>query len=105
MSSTRFIAVLCVATIGCASRQTILTVPAVSMTHDSTPDGVHSSPAGHVEAEFCEGDDPLVSRDKNVGLIDEVVMKAQKQSGATYISDVTISQKGDCVMVEGTAMK
>jgi hypothetical protein len=90
---------------GCAaSRQTILTVPAVSMTTPSTEVGYSAQPGEKVSAEYCQGDDPVTSNDKNVGLIDEAVMKAQKKSGAAYISDATISQKGSCVMVEGTAM-
>lgn len=89
----------------CAPRHTILTVPAVSMTQTSTEPGYQAKPQGPVTSEYCQGDEPLVSKDRNIGLIDEAVMKAQKQSGATYISDVTISQKGSCVMVEGTAMK
>ena len=58
-----------------------------------------------MSAEYCQGDDPITSNDHNVGLIDEAVMKAQKQSGAEYLGDVTISQKGGCVMVEGIVMK
>jgi hypothetical protein len=75
------------------------------MTQPSIEPGYQAKPHGPVTSEYCQGDAPLVSSDRNIGLIDEAVMKAQKQSGATYISDVTISQKGSCVMVEGTAMK
>jgi hypothetical protein len=89
----------------CATRQTILTVPAVSMTRPSVDSGHAAQPGDKVSAEYCQGDDPITSDDRNVGLIDEAVMKAQRQTGAEYISDVTISQKGSCVMVEGTAMK
>jgi hypothetical protein len=98
----------CVAVLtGCgASRETILTVPAISMTEPSTTDGVHASKGDRVSAEYCKGDDTIASQgDQNVGLIDEAVMKAQKQSGAAYLADVTISQKGGCVTVEGIAMK
>ena len=89
----------------CATRQTILTVPAVSMTRPSVDPNHMTQPGDKVSAEYCPGDDPITSDDANVGLIDEAVMKAQKQSGAEYIGDVTISQKGSCVMVEGVAMK
>jgi hypothetical protein len=40
-----------------------------------------------------------------VGLIDEAVMKAQQQSGARYLSDVTIYREGSCVIVDAMAMK
>jgi hypothetical protein len=93
------------AALGCSARHTILTVPAVSMTNPSFDPG-HTATAGeHVEAQYCRGDAPLASHDNNIGLIDEAVMKAQKQSGAQYLSDVTISRDGSCVVVEATAMK
>lgn len=101
------IAALAVAAIGCtAPRYTILSMPAVSMTTPSRPVG--SPPpaaAGRVEAEYCQGDDPVVSKDSNIGLIDEALAKAQAKSGASYLTDVTIQQDGSCVYVEGMAMK
>ncbi len=90
---------------GCASRHTILTVPAVSMTRTSSDASHAVQPGERVSAEYCRGDDPITSEDPNVGLIDEAVIKAQKQSGAAYLSDVTITQKGGCVTVDGIAMK
>ena len=90
---------------GCAGRYTILTVPAISMTTTTFAAGYRGTPVGHVEAKFCSGDTPVVSKDDNVGLIDEAVMKAQQQSGATYIADAVISRQEDCVFVAGTAMK
>jgi hypothetical protein len=91
---------------GCASpRYTILSVPAVSMTTPSLPAGTNATAAGRVEEHFCPGDAPVVSQDSNVGLIDEAIAKAQKKSGAVYLSDVTIQHGGGCVYVEGMAMK
>jgi hypothetical protein len=76
------------------------------MTDASTPEGAQATKGERVSAEYCEGDDAIASPgDRNVGLIDEAVMKAQKQSGAAYLADVTVSQKGGCVTVEGIAMK
>jgi len=92
--------------LGCtAPRYTILAVPAVSMTTPSLPVGSSANPAGRVEEHFCTGDDPVVSKDSNIGLIDEAVAKAQQKSGALYLTDVTIQQAGGCVYVEGMAMK
>ncbi len=106
MKTRNWIGVLLLILNACASRQTILTVPAVSMTRPSVQTNHMSQPGDKVSAEYCEGDDPITTTDdNNIGMIDEAVMKAQRQSGAEYISDVTVSQKGDCVMVEGTAMK
>jgi hypothetical protein len=75
------------------------------MTRPSIDSNHVMHPGERVSAEYCQGDDPITSNDRNVGLIDEAVMKAQKQSGAEYLGDVTISQKGSCVMVEGVVMK
>lgn len=90
---------------GCSAHYKILSVPAMSMTVPSVPPGSPATAAGRVESEFCTGDDPIVSKDANVGLIDEAVAKAQQQSGAKYLSDVTVSGDGKCIYVEGTAMK
>jgi hypothetical protein len=90
---------------GCSAHYKILSVPAMSMTVPSVPPGSAAAAAGRVQAQYCRGDDPVVSKDANVGLIDEAVAKAQQQSGAKYLSDVTVSGDGDCVYVEGTAMK
>lgn len=93
-------------TMGCSAHYKILSVPAMSMTLPSIPEGTApATAAGRVQSEFCTGDDPLVSKDSNVGMIDEAVAKAQQQSGAKYLSDVTVSGDGNCVYVEGTAMK
>jgi hypothetical protein len=93
------------ASVGCSNRFTILSVPAVSMTTPSLHDGETAAPAGKAEGEYCQGDDPVVSKDDNIGLIDEAVAKAQQKSGAKYLTDVTIQQDSSCVYVEGTAMK
>jgi hypothetical protein len=92
-------------TAACGGRYTILSVPAVSMTTPSLPEGTKLQPAGRVQSQYCVGDDPVVSQDSNVGLIDEAVAKAQQQSGAQYLSDVTISQDASCVYVDAMAMK
>ena len=90
---------------GCASRYALLTVPAVSMTNASFDPGGTYEDGGPVTAQYCTGDDAISSRDNNVGLIDEVVLKAQKGSGAKYLRDVTIMSDGSCVDIEATAMK
>jgi hypothetical protein len=90
---------------GCSAHYTILSVPAVSMTAPSLPPGTAATPAGRVTSEFCPGDDPGVSHDDNVGLIDEAVARAQQKSGAQYLSDVTIASDGMCVYVDAMAMR
>jgi hypothetical protein len=96
-------AMLCLAA-GCG-HYTILTVPAISMTTPSLPPGAVAAPAGRITSEFCPGDDPAVSHDDNVGLIDEAVARAQRKAGAQYLSDVTIASDGMCVYVDAMAMR
>jgi hypothetical protein len=106
MKTASILLLLALTSGGCASRHSILTVPAVSMTEPSFKDGSNvGTPSGRVESTYCRGDDPVVSKDKNIGMIDEAVMIAQQQSGAKYLTDVTIYRDGDCVIVEATAMK
>jgi hypothetical protein len=104
-TSTASFCVFAACAMGCSAHYKILSVPAMSMTVPSVPPGSAATAAGRVQAQYCRGDDPVVSKDANVGLIDEAVAKAQQQSGAKYLSDVTVSGDGDCVYVEGTAMK
>ncbi len=90
---------------GCSARYAILTAPAVSMTDPSFDPAFKGTPAGKVEAQHCPGDQTVSSHDNNVGLIDEAVLKAQQKSNAKYLSDVTISRDGNCIVVEATVMK
>ena len=93
------------ATTACSARYTVLTVPAISETNASFEPDFKATRGSKVEAEYCQGDKSLASHDNNIGLIDEAVMKAQAQSGAQYLKDVVISRDGNCIWVEGTAMK
>jgi hypothetical protein len=104
-TSIALLCALAAVAIGCSAHYKILSVPAMSMTVPSIPPGTAATAAGRVESQFCTGDDAVVSKDANVGMIDEAVAKAQQQSGAKYLSDVTVSGDGNCVYVEATAMK
>src|SRR5512145_932419 len=86
-------------------KYTILTVPAVSMTRPSMEAGKTATRGDKVSSRYCQGDDPITSTDQNVGLIDEAIMKAQKDSGAEYLSDVVISRQENCIVVDAVAMK
>jgi len=107
MRSALFGALACVAlaSAGCAGRYTLLTVPAISMTEGAIDPNERSVPGPRVEARFCDGDHPIVSADAHIGLIDEAVMKAQRQSGARYLSDVVVARQEDCIVVDGTPMR
>lgn len=105
MKTKHFLFALLAMASGCATRQTLVTVPAVSMTRPSMDRNHVAQPGNRVTAEYCKGDTPITREDGNVGLIDEAVLKAQRVSDAEYLRDVTISQAGDCVRVEGVAMR
>lgn len=86
-------------------KYTILTVPAVSMNRPSMEAGATATKGEKVSAKYCRGDKPMASEDQNVGLIDEAIMKAEKESGALYLSDVVISRQEECIVVDAVAMK
>lgn len=89
---------------GCASRYTVLSTPMVSMTKYSYTDGKLNE-VGPVSERFCRGEQPLSSRTHDVGLIDEVTLKAQNAQGADYIGNAVYSIEGSCMVLEGTAYK
>ncbi len=90
---------------GCSARYTVLTVPAVSMTEPAFDASYKGTPSGRVNVSYCKGDSAIASHDRNVGMMDEAILKAQNQSGARYLTDVTLSRDGSCLVVEATAMK
>lgn len=90
----------------CTSRLALVTLPAVSMTTASIAAGSTFTPANaEVEGQFCSGDDALVSKDSNVGLMDEVTMKVQKESGADYFTNAQYWIEGACVGLTATPVK
>jgi len=99
-----FVAFSALVSAGCGTtRFQLASMSAVSMSQTSLQPGetlVISNK--EVEAEFCTGDDALVSRDSLVGLMDEASMKAQKKSGADYLMNVQYWADGDCIIVTGT---
>ena len=92
---------------GCSYRVPLVGVPAASMKTKYLDEGATSTEIGPAKGQFCEGDDSITSDDDdyNVGLMDEALAKAEKDSGADYLKDVQFFSDGDCVFVEGTAMK
>ncbi|MDD9942241.1 MAG: hypothetical protein OXU20_14440 [Myxococcales bacterium] len=88
-----------------AERIPLATMPAVSMTERSVAAGTQGEEIGEVEGIYCQGDDPIVSDSKNIGMLDEAIMQAQKQSGADYITGAQFFREGDCVVVTGLGMR
>ena len=87
---------------GCAGKRKILDAPMVSMTKYNSGD-YQLKEMGPVSGKFC----PDTMNDKgNMGLIDMSVMNAQKQSGADFISNVSVwAENSGCTSIEGTGMK
>ncbi len=95
------------ALLGCATPRTlVLRAPAVSMTEISFDAGAKFSSAGAIKSRFCPGDNASTDDgDLNIGLIDELIAKAQKTSGAKYIANAQFFTQGNCMLLEGTSMK
>ncbi|HEX3904422.1 MAG TPA: hypothetical protein VH853_16410 [Polyangia bacterium] len=93
--------------VGCADvcqSYLLVQMPAVSMSMRASQ-GQRATAIGPVNAKFCYGEPPLVSQDGTVGLIDEAIAKAEKQTGASYIADARFTQSCGCMILEGTAMR
>jgi len=91
-----------VALAGCAGKRKLMDAPIVSMTKYNSGD-YKLKEMGPVSGKFC----PDVGKDEgSMGLIDLSVMNAQKQSGADFISNVSIwAENSGCTSIEGTGMK
>ncbi len=90
--------------VACTSREPLMSVSMVSMTKYSFSQG-NLQEVGLVETRFCKGDPAISSTSSNVGMIDEVVLKAQKEKRADYISNVLVSREGKCIVLEGMALR
>jgi hypothetical protein len=95
------------ALVGCATPKTlILATPAVSNTNTSFDPAMKFTDGGEVKSQYCRGDDATTAGgDSNIGLMDEVISIAQKQSSAKYIANAQFFAQGSCVLLEGNAMK
>jgi hypothetical protein len=59
---------------------------------------------GPVRERFCQGDPASTEAQGSAGLIDEVVLKAQAKTHATYIGQANFMSDGACVELTGVAM-
>jgi hypothetical protein len=87
---------------GCSSKQKIMDVSLVSMTHASVPEGARMQEQGPVTGRFCSS---LTGDKGSVGLFDEAIKKAQSTSGVDFISNASFWNDSGCVSVEGTGQK
>ena len=97
--------------LACTTRTQLLSTPLVSMTEIGTAPGSKKPIAAEaVSSEYCFGDKALSTKTINIGLLDEVIFRAQQKSKARYITDVQIFRKEEfmgktCIQLEGTALK
>lgn len=86
----------------CASKQKIMDVPVVSMTHDHLPEHKRLQETGPVTGKYCQD----TFGDKgSFGLFDEAVKSAQTQGSIDFITNASFFREGGCVSVEGTGQK
>jgi hypothetical protein len=98
------VAAVVISAAGCCTRYALVQVPAVSMTIKSA-EGQRASKIGPVKVKYCTGDKSISSQDSMVGLMDEAITIAEKQTGASFIADAKFFSDCGCVSLEGTAMK
>ena len=91
--------------VGCASRQALFTMPSVSMTETAPVRSKMGTELGPVSTSFCSGDQATSAKGNSVGLIDEVIAKAQKEKNASFIKNAQFFQNGSCIELEGVAVK
>ena len=85
---------------GCCSPTPIFQAPVVSMTRAN----MSSLKEGDsVSAKWCTGDDPVTGKSSTLGMMDEVIMKAQKKAHADAITNARFIQECSCLTVKGTA--
>lgn len=78
-------------------RALVVSVPVASMSHTSLPKGkaVSQGAAGNVK--FCAGEKALSTKEKTVGLLDELIVRGQRRSKSKFLTDVQLFTS-----VEGT---
>lgn len=88
---------------GCCTEQVFFQASAVSMTKNSI-EGVLKE-GKPVNTQFCQGDTPVSGGDSHeVGLMDEVILKAQKSAGnAPAIMNARFYTSCSCVVLKGNA--
>lgn len=90
----------------CAPKVMILQSPVVSMTKDSNGANAALPDGAPVSERWCQGDKPIVENDdgsNDYGMIDQVVLKAQKKTGADFFKDARFYEQGNCVMMNAKA--
>ena len=88
--------------VSCATK--VVSAPLVSMTKLQGLPRQTLADAGRVKIEWCRGDVSL-SGSSDPALMEEVTLKAQKAKKADYIGDAVYWRKGNCMTLEGVALR
>lgn len=98
-------ALACVQAAACVSRYPLANVSAASMTHSNSSTQKTYTDLGPVETKYCTGDAATSTTGSEIGLMDEVTLRAQKEKGANYIFDANYFMEGGCIVLKGVAKK
>jgi len=82
----------------------VVSSPLVSMTRTKGAARESLTSAGRIKTQWCRGD-PSNTGTVDPALMDEVTLKAQKSKKADYIGDTVYWRKGNCMTIEGVALK
>lgn len=88
-----------------SARESLVTLPAVSMSESTLNPAKMGTDLGPVTARYCAGETPNVAKTSKVGLLDEVTHLAQAEKKASYIMDAQYFRQGNCVILEGKAVR
>lgn len=82
---------IALATSACVTdRQLLISVPVASMSQTSLPKGKGVSQGKPGKARFCEGDKAISTKERTVGVLDELIKRGEMQSKSQFLTDVQL---------------
>jgi len=76
---------------GCLTdRDLIVSFPVASMTQASVPQGQAVTDGKEGNVKFCQGDKAISTKEVTVGVLDELIARAEHQSKSKFIRDVQL---------------
>ena len=95
--------------VSCVTRTLMLDAPLVSATKGPKAKGGYTI-GNEVKANYCMGDQAISTQDSTVGMLDEVVFRAQKSAKTDYIAEATVYEvkkffSNPCYELNGKAAK
>lgn len=102
-----FVVLISISGVGCAHKYSLLNTHLVSVT-ETEIDETKAKKVGDVSVRYCTGDTATAKENLDsyqVGLMDEVIHKAQEETKSSYIMDAHFKAQGNCIFLDGIAMK